>query len=387
MKIDSLASGIAIATVLGFSLLAEASESDVIAFTCDNCSYTAAKNLIRDRTIPSFHCTPDNRNEIITMRNQICHSQPIFSMVLNKSTGTFWGGRSSHTNQGKTPMTMQLQVEQYNHSSTIKNMIRDGVQYTEDLSGALQNVASKVSDSFATATAYEQWVNGQKKSMTNLTSTTSSSSEFSCTESSEYQAMKAIISGEFRNRLRAKINDAYSDEDLQLKGNFDNIEFTEFGLRLEKTGFTVSLNWDNQQVDKTPFFTFPTPDLLATKNNQEISQVAFKLSPSDNGTSISLDGTKTHISRKYYWVDMTNPRLSTVELSPCAAEALSEAYGTVSVSATGDTGSDNYKPMPGKKSLFPEGAPEEESRDKNPLCEVRYSDKLGKHVITIKTLC
>ena len=388
MKIYSLVSGVAIATVLGFSPLAEAADPDVIAFTCDDCSYTEAKNIIRDRTIPSFHCTSGNPDEIITIGNQVCHSQPVFSAVLNKSTGTLWGFRSSHTNQGGTPMTMQLQVEQHNHNSTIKNMIRDGVQYTEDLSGALQNVASKVSDSFATATAYEQWVNGQSPSMVNVASTTNSSSEFSCTESSEYKAVKAATSGEFKNRLRAEINEAYLDENLQRTDDFDDFQFNGFGLGLQKSGFSVSISWDNELVDKTAFFTFLTPDPLATEDNQEPSVVAFKLSPISNGISISLDATKTHISGNY-WSVMTDSSVTSLEVSPCAAEALEDAFGTPTTSGpSGGGGGGNYIPPSngGGTSLPGVGGGGGDGWDSQ-VCDKHYYDSEGNKVITIKVMC
>ena len=66
--------------------------------------------------------------------------------------------------------------------------------------------------------------------MVNVASTTNSSSEFSCTESSEYQAVKAATSGEFKNRLRAEINEAYLDENLQRTDDFDDFQFNGFGL-------------------------------------------------------------------------------------------------------------------------------------------------------------
>lgn len=387
MKIYSLVSGVAIATVLGFSPLAEASDPDVQAFTCDNCSYTEAKNIIRDRAIPSFHCSSGNPNEIITIGNQVCYSQPILSAVLNKSTGTLWGFRSSHTNQGGTPMNMQLQIEQHNHNSTIKNMIRDGVQFTEDLSGALQNVASKVGDSFATGADFEQWVSGQNASMSILTPAISSSSEFSCTESSEYQAVRAATSGEFRNRLRAEINEAYLDEDLQRTDDFDDFQFNGFGLGIQKSGFSVSISWDNELVDKTAFFTFLTPDPLATESNQEPSVVAFNLSPTGNGISISLDATKTHISGNY-WSVMTNPSVTPLEVSPCAAEALEEAFGTPTTSgpSSGGGGGNYIPPSNGGGTSLPVGGGGGDGWESQ-WCDQHHYDRNGNHTITVKVMC
>lgn len=388
MKIYSLVTGLAIVTILSISPFAEASDSDVLAFTCDDCSYTEAKNIVRHRTVPNLHCTSGNPNEIITIGNQVCHSQPVFSAVLNKSTGTLWGFRSSHTHQGGTPMNMQLEVEQHNHNSIINNMIRDGVQYTEDLSGALQNVASTVSDSFATPAAYEQWVNGQNAPMANLTPTTSSSSEFSCTESSEYQAVKAATSGEFRNRLRAEINKAYLDEDLQRTDDFDDFQFNGFGLGIQKSGFSVSISWDNEVVDKTAFFTFLIPDPLATESNQEPSVVAFKLSPISNGISISLDATKTHVSGNY-WSVMTNSSVTSLEVSPCAAEALSEAFGTPDTSnpSSGGGSGGGYNPPSGGGTSIPGVGGGGGSGWGSQVCDAHYYDSQGNHVITIKVMC
>lgn len=385
MKIYSLASAIAIATTFGLSSPAEASNSDVLAFTCDDCSYTEAKNVVRDRSIPSFHCTSGDPDQIITIGNQVCHSQPVFSAVLNKSTGTLWGFRSSHSNQGETPITMQLQIEQYSHNSTVRNMIRDGVQYTQELSGALQNVASKVSDSFATAADYDQWVSGQNASMANLMSTANSTSEYSCTQSSEYQAVKAATSGEFKNRLRTEINEAYLDENLQRTGDFDDFQFNGFGLGLQKSGFSVSISWDNELVDKTAFFTFLTPDPLATEGNQEPSVVAFKLSPISNGISINLDATKTHISGNY-WSVMTDSSVTSLEVSPCAAEALEDAFGTPATSARSGGGGGNYIPPSNGGGTSIPGVGGGGGWDSQ-VCDKHYYDSEGNKIITIKVMC
>ena len=386
MKIHSLVIGLFSTTIMSFSPFVYAYDSDGLAFICDSCSYDEAKEMVKSKASPGSQCKTGDSG-MTPVEETLCYREAVYSAVLNQSSGALWGFRLSHSKQGDATGAMKLQVEEHQHDQTIEEVIRNGVQYTQDLSAALQNVASKVSSSFSSSTEYEHWLSNRTETKHSaITQANTSPSEFSCNESSEYLAVKAITSGEFRNRLRAKINSAYSDEDIELNGNFDDAEFTEFGLRLEKKGTRVSINWDNQRVDKTPFFTFSNPDLLATKNNQKISQVAFRLSPSDNGTSISLDGTKTHLSRKY-WVDMKNPRLTPLELSPCAVEALSELYGTASVSATMDNGSDNYNPMPGKESVFPGEAPEEESRGKKPLCEAHYSDRLGDYVISIKTFC
>lgn len=386
MKIHSLVIGLLSTTVMSLSPFVHASDSDVLAFICDSCSYDEAKKIVKSKASPGSQCKADN-NDMTSVGEMLCYSDLVYSAVLNQPTGALWGFRLSYSKQGPAADTMKLQVEEHQYNQTIEEMIKNGAQYTQDLSAGLQNVASKVSSSFSSSAEYEQWLNDRTEPKRSAAVRAKApSSEFSCIESSEYLAVKAITSGEFRNRLRAKINSVYSNQDIQLTGNFEDAEFTDYGLRLEKAGFTVLINWDNQRIDKTPFFIFSNPDLLATKNNQEISQVAFRLSPSGNGTLISLDGTKTHLSGDY-WSVMTSSGVTPLEVSPCAAEALSEAYGTASVSATGDTGSDNYNPKPGKGSPFLGGAPEEDTSRKNPLCEARYSDKLGKPVITIKVLC
>ncbi|EKE81466.1 hypothetical protein [Idiomarina xiamenensis] len=362
-------------------------EKNVQAYTCDDCSFSEAKNLVKAHSYPLLRCVAKDNSEIISIDNQACYSTPRYAAVLNEASGRLWGFQLSHSHQGMFPPVMQLQVVAYDHPQTVDAMIRNGVEYSNRLAARADSIANNLSTTFDTSQAFYDWLGDQAQGATKITAAnTASANDFSCANgSSQYQAVKAATSGEFESRLQMQVNEQYANFDGTPGDFFDEVEFTGIGLGLQKLGFNVSLSWDNKQIQKNVAFNFPLPDGLAAEGNNQPSKVIFTLTPKGSHIEISLNHSLTYIGGQS-WSVLTNPAKSTVELSPCVKVALTEAFGSPQTTPAGSVSGGGYKPLPTTGGGIGGGTPIGGGWDYQ-LCDAHFYDRNGNPLITIKVRC
>ncbi|WP_156812100.1 hypothetical protein [Idiomarina xiamenensis] len=192
---------------------------------------------------------------------------------------------------------------------------------------------------------------------------------FCASASSQYHAIKAATSTKLMSHLRKKIYPNMASFDGTPTEFFNGFDFDELNFNLQEVGFDPTLSWRHLHSVKNLTLSFSLPERLAITNNKVISEVTFTLIPTPSHIDITLNHSLTHIGGKY-WSILMNPAISVVELSPCAAVALTEAFGKPQSYPAGQSLKSTYIALP--DSGYDATSLKESNSNDYQLCEKHY---------------
>ncbi len=295
-------------------------EKNVKAYSCDNCNFSEAENLVKEKAPPSLTCHYEVSRSDGSTDNQVCYSTPVYAAVLNESSDKIWGIKLTHSNQGKQSELMELQTSPYEHPQFVNDAIRSGYEYTDSLIAHTEQIANNISRTFETSKEFYDWIDGKAEPETNEIADSNQLDDTLCAhDNSQYQAVKALTSGEFENSLQSTVNAQFADFSGTTKDFFSKLDFSNLSLSLEKLGYNFTLS--STEKNETKSISFEFSDAKGVPNDPPSSELTFTLIPKQSHIEVSLNPSLTHLGG-HYWSVLTNPEVNKAELSPCTQVAL-----------------------------------------------------------------
>jgi len=299
-------------------------EKNVKAYSCDDCNYSEAENLVKEKVPPSVECHSKPSSSDNSTDTRVCYSTPVYAAVLNESSGKVWGIKLSHSHQGERPELMELQTSPYEHPQFVNDAIRSGYEYTDSLIAHTEKIANNISRTFETSKEFNDWIDGKAEPETNERADSNQLDDTLCAhDNSQYQAVKALTSGEFESNLQATVNEQFANFSGTSQDFFDDLDFSSLSSRLEELDYNFTLSSSDKNNTKNVSFEFSGSKDFPSKNPP--SKLTYTLIPKQSHIDVSLNPSLTHIGG-YYWSVLAKPEVNKAELPPCTQVALKDHH-------------------------------------------------------------
>lgn len=333
---------IGFSTPLIFTLFSFNAIANENVFICDNCTYQQAKNFSTQNATPNITCQAPP-GEDMTFENQQCFSTPNRYTVFNRSNGSVYGFRLSHSGQGQNQYFLTLQVDDFTPTQTIRQLIEDGVEWYNDMNDVLQQVSGEFSGTITSP---------QQSFLSNTTVNYSSIAPAgsSCHTHPSFRAGVDAFSGHFRVPFRSEVSGRFNNLTNGYHLNFSNASFTT-------NGFTIQHNSQSIRVSLQSLPQISPINLnygwVGQGNNFGSSKVAYNLSIDNNEIIIDLNESQTQLEGST--IPARQVPNNYLMVSSCMREALEAVHPLVPPRSAIEVPTHE---LPGGGSGFPSGAPQ-----------------------------
>lgn len=213
-----------------FVNIAEATDKSVTLFMCDSCNYTEAYQLAKSKP-PLTQCYPANPNEMITVDNQVCYSQPKKVIVAALSGNNHFAFMVGHHNQGANITYFDRYAEPTSLTRNDKIAISQLKITDKNFSKFLKEMQAELT---ATPLHVSQY---PSLNMARLNTSDSCPSYIS-------DAVKAVFEGRTASELQNRLNKKAKADFKYPKRFFLAKEFSSEGFSISVGGFSYQGTWE-----------------------------------------------------------------------------------------------------------------------------------------------
>lgn len=337
-----------------FTNAAKATDKNVTLFMCEGCDYTESYQLAKSKP-PLTQCYPSNPNEMITIDNQVCYSQPKKVIIADLSGNDHFAFMVGHHNQGANITYFDRYAEPTSLTNNDKTAISQLKTTDKNFSKFLKEMQAELNVSPLQVSQY-----------TSLNMARSNTAN-SC-PSYILDAVKAVFEGRTASQLQNKLNNKAKADFKYPERFFLAKEFSGEGFSLGVGGISYQGTWKKVSKNFNTSVAFnQNPDVPTESTGQYDVVFSIKWIKEYGALSVSVNPYLTNLD------GIALNQLKTTSsniVNGCLQDALDQTLP-----------SNTSPPSSGGGGSLPGGGGWD-----NQLCEKHYYIN-GVRMLTIKVAC